>query len=169
MTRPPYLRGAVGDEPLTVSAWLRGLEDVRETLERWAGGLPPEGFWWTPGPPLNSVGGLLRHIAGASERLLAYALGEETEALRRSAAEELRASEEAPEALLGEALRVLAAVEARLGRLEPAQLEAVRPVGRAAVPAQAAFILHHLVEHAQHHAGQVIVMRKLWELQGPRG
>jgi uncharacterized damage-inducible protein DinB len=169
MTQPPYLRGEVEGKPLMVSVWLRGLEDVEETVVKWSEGLNAEGFWWTPGDGLNSIGGLIRHIGGASERLTRYAQGRPIpEELRRSAAQELSATAEAPEVILSAFYGSFSSVRAALSDLPPEALQAVHPVGRAAVPTKAAFILHHLVEHAQHHAGQVIVTRKLWKLNGRR-
>jgi uncharacterized damage-inducible protein DinB len=164
MKQPPFLRGEVPGEALIVSAWLRGLEEVAETAHRWTEGLSPEGFWWTPAPGVNPVGALLRHIGGASVRLHAYALGKDVpEAFRRTVAEDLQATGAAPESVLEEFRTALTLVTDGLRGLDGAALEAVRPVGRAQVPAKAAFILHHLVEHAQHHAGQVILTRKLWD------
>ena len=170
MTQPPYPRGEVDAASLMASVWLRGLEDVEETVAKWSDGLSAEGFWWTPGEGLNPVGGLVRHIGGASERLLYYALGRPVpEALKRTAPQELAATGEAPEEALEAFRATFARIRADLEALTPEAIETVHPVGRAAIPAKAAFVLHHLVEHAQHHAGQVIVMRKLWALQGARG
>lgn len=164
---PHFLRGRVGGAGLLPSAWLRGLDEVREIADRWAGGLPAEAFWWVPGPQLNPIGGLLRHIAGSSLRLLHYALGEPVpEELRQRARTELQPADEPPEAVLARFHAEMGQVQERLRALEPADLEAVREVGRDRYRVEAAFILHHLVEHAQHHAGQVIVLRKLWDARG---
>ncbi|MCS7083313.1 MAG: DinB family protein [Bacteroidetes bacterium] len=163
---PPFLRGPVPGLPPVVSAWLRGLEEVEETVRRWTADLEEEGFWWRPAPGLNPIGGILRHIARASRRLLAYGLdrplpadleglpvgAEEFEPLGQRSAE-VRAEFEQAWAELRAAYQGLA--EADLARLVH--------VGRRRIAVQAVFVLHHLVEHAQHHAGQLIVLRKLWE------
>ncbi len=149
-----------------VSVWLRSLEEVEETVLKWSAGLESEGFWWTPGADVNSIGGLVRHIGGASERLMRYAQGQPIpEELRRSGAQELSAASERPEVVLDAFYGSLSSIKAEMSDLTPEALQALHPVGRAAVPTKAAFILHHLIEHAQHHAGQLIVMRKLWNLR----
>lgn len=162
--QPPFLRGCIDGAGLLPSAWWRGLEEVREMADRWAGDLGREAFWWAPGPEMNPIGGLLRHIAGSSLRLLCYAVGEPVpDELRARAREELKPS---PEVEPGQVLRQfheeMARVQERIRGLTDAELAAQRVVGRQQVPAEAGFILHHLVEHAQHHMGQVIVLRKLW-------
>jgi len=45
--------------------------------------------------------------------------------------------------------------------VEEAALAEVVRVGHLGAEAPRAHVLHHLVEHAQHHAGQVIYARKL--------
>ena len=165
--QPPFVRGRVEGAALLPSVWVRGLEDVRETADRWAGGLSAEAFWWVPGPQLNSIGGLLRHIAGASLRLMHYAVGEPLPAeLLERAQRELQAEPgREPAQVLAEFHQDLARVQDRILGLGEADLGVVRELGRKRIPLEAAFILHHLVEHAQHHAGQIIVLRKLWDAQ----
>lgn len=164
VAQPPFLRGRVQGAGLLPSAWWRGLEEVREMADRWAGDLGREAFWWVPGPEMNPIGGLLRHIAGSSLRLLCYAVGEPIpDELRARAREELKPSPEVePAQVLRQFHEEMARVQERIRGLSDADLAAQRVVGRQQVPAEAAFILHHLVEHAQHHMGQVIVLRKLW-------
>jgi uncharacterized damage-inducible protein DinB len=45
--------------------------------------------------------------------------------------------------------------------VKEADLSALVRVGNQGVEAPRAHVLHHLVEHAQHHAGQVIYASKL--------
>lgn len=112
---------------------------------------------------MNPIGGLVRHIAGSSERLLCYALGQPlSEHLRGMVGNELTTTKEPPEQVLSEFAEALGRIREGLRQLQPADLEAVRLVGRKEVPVKAAFILAHLVEHANHHTGQIIVTRKLW-------
>ncbi|GAB6876168.1 DinB family protein [Thermaerobacter litoralis] len=160
----PFLRGRVEGAGLLPSVWWRGLQEVREMADRWAGDLEADAFWWVPGAAMNPIGGLLRHIAGSSLRLLCYAVGEPVpDELRARAREELPPSPELePAAVLRQFHEEMGRVQDRILRLTDADLAATRTVGRQQVPAEAAFILHHLVEHAQHHMGQIIVLRKLW-------
>ena len=161
---PPFLRGRVDGADLLRSSWWRGLEEVRETADRWAGDLPPEGFWWTPGEKVNPIGGIINHIAGSSLRLLHYALGEPLpDELRQRVEREFQPTGEAPAAVLARFHEEMARVQERLLGVSDADLAAVRLFPRREVSAEAMFILHHLVEHAQHHAGQIITMRKLWD------
>lgn len=82
-------------------------------------------------------------------------MGEEGEGGELSGAPEPK---EAVEARFREAWEVLLAA---FRRVEEAALAEVVRVGHLGAEAPRAHVLHHLVEHAQHHAGQVIYARKL--------
>lgn len=82
-------------------------------------------------------------------------MGEEGEEGELSGAPEPK---EAVEARFREAWEVLLAA---FRRVEEAALAEVVRVGHLGAEAPRAHVLHHLVEHAQHHAGQVIYARKL--------
>jgi len=106
----------------------------------WAFGLSEEAFWWQPKEGANPIGGLVRHITGSSLRLGSYALGLPLpEWAKRGREWELQGEKEPKEA----------------------DLSALVRVGNQGVEAPRAHVLHHLVEHAQHHAGQVIYASKL--------
>ncbi|WP_117238233.1 DinB family protein [Thermus sediminis] len=158
----PFLEPLVPGVPPAVSAWVRGLEEVRLHLERWVLDLPEEAFWWRPKEGANPIGGLVRHIAGSSLRLAAYALGLPLpEWAQRGREWELLGEPEPKEAV---AARFREAWDLLLEALEGVReedLAAPVPVGGQGVMAPRAHVLHHLVEHAQHHAGQVIYARKL--------
>lgn len=160
----PFLLGDVpGTTPLT-SAWLRGLEGVEGILERWADGLDPDGFWWVQGAEINPVGGLVRHIGGSSIRLLCYAQGRELpEAVQAGGKVELAPTGEPPAEVMATCRARLAEVAEALKALRPEDLDVMREVGRKKLPVRAVSILHHLLEHAHEHAGQVIVSRKIWD------
>jgi uncharacterized damage-inducible protein DinB len=113
---------------------------------------------------VNPIGGILRHIGGSSQRLLLYALGEPVpEELRRRFEWEFDPTGDPPAQVLAAFHEEVGRVQERLLRLRPEDLSAVRTFPRRDVDVEAMFILHHLVEHAQHHAGQVIALRKLWD------
>ena len=158
----PFLEPLVPGVPPAVSAWIRGLEEVRFHLERWAFGLSEEAFWWRPKEEANPIGGLVRHITGSSLRLGSYALGLPLpEWAKRGREWELQGEKEPKEAVVarfGEAWDAL--LQAFQG-VEEADLSALVRVGNQGVEAPRAHVLHHLVEHAQHHAGQVIYASKL--------
>jgi len=158
----PFLEPLVPGVPPAVSAWIRGLEEVRFHLERWAFGLSEEAFWWRPKEGANPIGGLVRHITGSSLRLGSYALGLPLpEWAKRGREWELQGEKEPKEAVVarfGEAWDAL--LQAFRG-VKEADLAALVRVGNQGVEAPRAHVLHHLVEHAQHHAGQVIYASKL--------
>ena len=163
---PPIFRGEIDHVPLMVSVWLRGLEDIEENLLAWTEGLSDEGLWWQPEPDFNTMGGLIKHMLGSSERLLAYAQGQTlSDAVRAAAKDELRPSGETVAELLTIAKTKLANVALGLKTFSETDLARVEHVGQKAIPVQVAFILHHLIEHAQLHMGQLILMRKLWNKQ----
>lgn len=159
---PPFLRGDLEGVLPVVSVWLRNLEEVSEMVDRWAADLEPAGFWWLPAPEANPVGGLVRHIGIASVRLLYRGRGEEIpEPFRSLPPEQLRPTHEAPEAVLEEFRGNMRFVREGLAALREADLEAPRQWG-SNPPVRALYIFDHICNHAQHHAGQIITTRKLW-------
>ena len=140
----PFLEPLEPGVSPAVSAWIKGLKEVALHLDKWAFDLPEEPFWRRPKEGANPIGGLVRHIAGSSLRLAHYALGVELPEWARKGRE-------------WELLGLLAAFR----RVEEAALAEVVRVGHLGAEAPRAHVLHHLVEHAQHHAGQVIYARKL--------
>lgn len=167
---PPFLRGDIeGVHPL-VSVWLRNLEEVEETVDRWAADLGPEGFWWVPAEGANAVGGLVRHVGMASARLYFRGTGQEIpQAYRLLPPEQLRVTHEPPAAVLEEFRANLRLVRDGLSRLEQPDLEAPCSWGDFA-PVPALYVFDHIAAHAQHHAGQIITTRKLWNaLKSPGG
>ncbi|MDW8424432.1 MAG: DinB family protein [Meiothermus sp.] len=158
---PPFLRGDVEGVPLIVSVWLRSLEEVEETVARWASDLGPAGFWWVPAPDTNPIGGLVRHIGGSSYRLMLRGTGQEIpEAVRIRPAEEMAPSGRNPQEVLAEFAEHMAKTKAALRTLTMGDLE--RVVRFAQYEVKAAYVLDHIAAHAQHHAGQIITTRKLW-------
>ncbi|MGM8837487.1 MULTISPECIES: DinB family protein [Thermus] len=158
----PFLEPLVPGVSPAVSAWIRGLEEVALHLEKWAFDLSEEAFWWRPKEGANPIGGLVRHITGSSLRLGAYALGLPLpEWAKRGREWELQGEAEPKEAVVA---RFREAWEGLLAGLKGVKEEALAEevaVGHLGVRAPRAHVLHHLVEHAQHHAGQVIYARKL--------
>ncbi|GLV47755.1 hypothetical protein TJA_09220 [Thermus sp. LT1-2-5] len=159
----PFLEPLVPGVPPVVSAWVRGLEEVALHLERWAFGLPEEAFWWRPKEGANPIGGLVRHITGSSLRLATYALSLPLpEWAKRGREWELLGEAEPKEEVVA---RFREAWEGLLSAFKEVREEALAEevaVGQQGVKAPRAHVLHHLVEHAQHHAGQVIYAAKLF-------
>lgn len=164
----PFLRGDIEGVLPVVSVWLRNLEEVSQTVDKWATGLSPEGFWWVPAPEANAIGGLVRHVGISSVRLYYRGTGQEIpEAYWLLPPEQLRVTHEPPAVVLEEFRENLHLVREGLSRLTQDDLEALRSWGDFA-PVRAIYVFDHIAAHAQHHAGQIITTRKLWESFDPR-
>jgi uncharacterized damage-inducible protein DinB len=157
---------------MTPDAWLRGplegvipelqpvahsLIQVREDLARIVPRISDDEMWNAPGGAA-SPGFHLRHLAGSTDRLLSYAVGEPlTNAQRRHLATE---KEPQPgldgETLLAEVDAVLERVLDHLATVEPTELEETRGVGRGELPSNVRGLLYHLAEHATRHVGQLV-------------
>lgn len=158
----PFLRGDIEGVLPIVSVWLRSLQEVEEMVERWASDLELEAFWWIPAEGTNAIGGLVRHIGGSSYRLWLRGSGQEIPpAIRTKPAQEMAPSGRPPAEVLAEFKDNMDKVKAGLGSLRPEDLE--RTIQFAStIPAKALYVFDHIAAHAQHHAGQIITTRKLW-------
>lgn len=133
---------------------------VKEDVEALAARLAPEQLWQTPGGAA-SIGYHLRHIGGATERLLTYARGETLTADQLAAAK--REATETPDlkTLVAEVLgRLDRALEQVRGTPRAALLED-RKVGRAGLPSNTLGLLFHAAEHATRHAGQAVTTARV--------
>lgn len=158
-----WLRGPVpGVNPYLMPAahaLVQALEDVTAAVA----GLTEEQTWAMPGGGA-AVGFHLRHMAGAIDRLLAYARGEQLAGKQRAALaleQEPGAPGEHAESLLPP-LRL--AVEGALERMTQApaeQLLEARKVGAKGLPSTVLGLLFHLAEHSQRHAGQVVTTARI--------
>jgi uncharacterized damage-inducible protein DinB len=169
-TRPePWLRGTVPGIPALLQpaahAFLMSVEDCEAAVRS----LPAE-LLWREHNGAASIGFHLRHLVGATDRLLTYARGDALTAAQKSALVGERTPGDPPpsaEALVAawrdgvdRALAQLAATP------EPTLLD-FRGVGRAQLPSNVLGLLFHAAEHASRHTGQVVTTAKL--LRAPRG
>jgi len=136
---------------------------AREDVDRAIEGVGGEDLWARPGG-VASIGFHLAHLAGSTDRLLAYARGESlSENQRAELARERAADAERPEA---EQL-VTAFHEAiqrgldQLSATPESTLGESRAVGRAAAGSSVLGLLFHVGEHAARHAGQIVTTRKV--------
>jgi uncharacterized damage-inducible protein DinB len=136
---------------------------VREELTELIAGLDAAQLWARPGGAA-SVGFHLRHIAGATDRLLTYARGALLDdAQSRAAREEngpARPGESAVTLLDG----AHAAIDRALAQLRAtpeSSLFEPRGVGRRQLPSNVLGLLFHAAEHAQRHCGQAATTAKI--------
>ena len=156
----PWLHGPIeGVHPL-LAPILYSFQQAREDLARYTEGLTFDQIWAAP-HGFGSVGFHLRHIAGSTDRLVAYLRGQPLSdgQMARLAAEKEPGGADREE-LLTEMDRVFRAAEAVVRGLDPAGLTAARFVGRKRLPTTVAGLLTHIAEHTQRHVGQAISAAK---------
>ncbi len=145
-----------------VSIWIRSLEDLEESIELWTKDLSQEDFFWIAACDLNPIAGLIKHIAGSSKRLLSYAQGIRIDEKHKpTAAQEMKVQGISPQIILENFKTDLDLVKKGILAFDDKRLNTMRKIGNYETELKAAFILQHLVEHAQLHLGQIIVISKL--------
>jgi|DewCreStandDraft_5_1066085.scaffolds.fasta_scaffold00166_4 uncharacterized damage-inducible protein DinB len=160
----PWLRPDEEEVAARQADLIKGIEQALYLLEAALRDLPEEALWWEPAPTVASIGARMQHLLGASQRLETYAFGADydPEALAQMAEREWAPSHRSKVDLLDEARTVFGEVIARIRTLDDAALDERRPVGRRRVLVRRSVILHHLVEHAAHHVGQILLLARLW-------
>lgn len=156
-----WLRGPLEGVPTQLQPVAHALVQALEDVERAAAPLTPEELWARPGGAA-SVGFHLRHLAGSTDRLLAYARGEQ---LSPEQFAFLRAEEEESGAGAEELLAaVRTAVERALEQLRAtpeSTLDEPREVGRGRLPSSVRGLLYHVGEHTARHAGQAVTTARV--------
>jgi uncharacterized damage-inducible protein DinB len=157
----PWLSGPVDGVDPHLQPVAHALLQAREDAARAVDGLRPEHLWVMPGGAA-SVGFHLRHIAGATERLLAYARGEPLtdEQVAAARAEASPGPEQDAGVLLARAQAALDTALAQVRSTDGSTLLERREVGRAKLPSTVLGLLFHAAEHAQRHVGQLIATAK---------
>lgn len=158
-----WLRGAVEGYAAQLQPVVHSLLQVREEIAQHAADLTTEELWARPGGA-GSIGFHLRHIAGATDRLLTYARGE---SLTPEQIAWLKA-EGVPGDPPASAAETVALAEAAIDRAlaqvrttDVATLADPRGVGRAQLPTTVLGLVFHAAEHATRHAGQIATTRKV--------
>jgi uncharacterized damage-inducible protein DinB len=162
-----WLRGPVPGVPALLQPvahmLLHTQDDAREALE----GLTPDQVWARPGGGA-SIGFHLRHLIGALDRLLTYALGA---ALDERQVAYLK-NEGEPGEPPADASTLAAELDAAIARAlrllretADTSLLEVRSVGRRQIPTTVFGLLVHAGEHSARHAGQMISLRKVLSLE----
>lgn len=156
-----WLTGPVpGVDPMlmpVVHALLQVRDDVRRALD----GLSDDQVWQRVGASAT-IGFHALHIAGATDRLLTYARGEQLSAVQVAAArEESRISGLDAAALNARVEHALEAALEQVRHTPVSTLTAARDVGRDHLPSTVIGLLFHAAEHAARHAGQMATLRRI--------
>ena len=133
-------------------------DDVRVALD----GLSPAQIWTRPGGGA-SVGYHVRHLIGALDRLLTYALGGALDPQQMAYLKKEGDPGDPP----ADAATLIAEVDAATARAlellretDEATLLEPRAVGRKQLPTTVLGLLAHAGEHSARHAGQAITLRR---------
>jgi hypothetical protein len=157
-----WLRGPIEGVDAELQPAAHALVQALEDVERATAGLSEDNLWRRPGSAA-SAGFHLKHLSGATDRLLSYARGEGlTEDQRAWLATEATDGEPVG-GVAPLVARFRSIVEAGLVQLRatpPAALAEPRAIGRAKLPTTVLGCLVHAAEHASRHAGQLITTLK---------
>lgn len=117
---------------------------------------------WSERPGLTPVGFHLRHLAGATDRLLTYARGED---MSEQQLAEMKQEKQPGNASAAELVsRLKSTLERALAQLRSTpedSLYVVRQVGRGKLPSTTIGLMFHAAEHAHRHFGQIATTLKI--------
>ena len=156
----PWLRGTQTEVPAVQRAVLHAFQAAEEELDKWCSSLTDEEIHQRPAG-LASVAFHLRHIPGSIDRLLTYADGGElTDGQLQSMKAEGAATGTTSECLqfLSDGLKAAAD---RVRKMNLADFDQPRYVGRKRMPTTVGGLLVHVADHAQRHVGQAITTARV--------
>src|SRR5579872_3545338 len=156
----PWLRGPLAGVDTFVAPLLYSFQMAREDLAKCTAGLTTEQIWATP-HGFGSVGFHLRHIAGATDRLMTYVTGGQLSSDQMAVLKTEKELGATGEELLAGIDRAFESAEAVARSLDPTRLADPRGVGRRHLPTTVIGLLVHIAEHTQRHVGQAISAAKL--------
>jgi uncharacterized damage-inducible protein DinB len=156
----PWLRGPLPGVDTFIAPLLYSFQMAREDLAKYTAGLTIEQIWATP-HGFGSVGFHLRHIAGATDRLMTYVSGGQLSNFQMAALKAEKETGATREELLAGIDRAFESAEAVVRALDPSRLADPRGVGRKQLPSTVIGLLVHIAEHTQRHVGQAISAAKL--------
>lgn len=158
-----WLRGPVEGYPAELQPVVHALLQVREEVQQHASDLTTDQLWARPGGA-GSIGFHLRHIAGATDRLLTYARGEALDSEQIAWLKSEGIPGEPPATATETVAVALAGIDRALEQVratDVSRLHEARGVGRAKLPTTVLGLVFHVAEHASRHAGQIATMRKV--------
>lgn len=137
--------------------------DAIEEIELEAAELTHEELWARPGG-VASVGFHIVHVAGSTDRLITYALGN---ALNDAQREYLKAESTVPDASVTAATLIARMAElmkrslADIASIPPEKYQEIRYVGRARLESTTWGLVFHAADHASRHAGQLVTTARI--------
>jgi uncharacterized damage-inducible protein DinB len=157
-----WLRGPVPGVDPTLMPAAHALLQTMEDAQAATADLSVDELWRKPGTAAP-VGFHLKHVAGATDRLLTYARGERLNDARRAALadERFAGTPLADAATLLTTLR--STIDAALDQIRATPVSVLhepRQVGRSAASTVLGLIVH-AAEHSQRHAGQIVTTVKI--------
>jgi uncharacterized damage-inducible protein DinB len=156
----PWLRGTHADVPAAGRAVLHALDLALDDLTKWTEGLTDAEIHSQP-LGLTSIAFHLRHIAGATDRILTYAEGGQLSAEQLAVLKAESAGDESLAALLAAVEASFSTAAQRIRVLASADLNTSRAVGRKQLPTSIGGALIHVADHTQRHVGQVVTTAKV--------
>jgi uncharacterized damage-inducible protein DinB len=160
-TSEVWMRGPIDGFAPLLQPVAHSLLQVIEDLESLAGAIEDADLWACPGNAA-SLGFHIRHIAGATDRLLTYARGE---ALTGDQLAFLKGERTPDTATVQQHIaRTISSLNDALAHVRTTpetDLLEPRKVGRAGLPSTTLGLLFHAAEHATRHAGQAITTAKI--------
>ena len=156
----PWLRGTHIEVPAAGRAVLHALDLALDDLTKWTEGLSDVEVHSQP-LGLTSIAFHLRHIAGATDRILTYAEGNQLSAEQLAVLKAEAAGNESLAELLAELRLSFSNAAERICVLATADLNTFRGVGRKQLPTSLGGALIHVADHTQRHVGQVVTTAKV--------
>jgi uncharacterized damage-inducible protein DinB len=156
----PWLRGTHAEVPAAGRAVLHALDLALDDLTKWTAGLTDAEVHAQP-LGLTPIAFHLRHIAGATDRILTYAEGGQLSAEQLAALKAESAGDESLAALLAAVEASFSNAADRIRVLATADLNTPRAVGRKQLPTSIGGALIHVADHTQRHVGQVVTTAKV--------
>jgi uncharacterized damage-inducible protein DinB len=156
----PWLRGTHSDVSAVARAVLHALDLALDDLTKWTEGLSDVEVQAQP-LGLTPVAFHLRHIARATDRILAYAEGGQLSSEQLSALKGESAGAETLAELMAEVEASFSNAAERVRVLGTADFDTPRAVGRKQLPTSIGGALIHVADHTQRHVGQVVTTAKV--------
>ena len=156
-----WLTGPIEGVPPVLMPAAHSFLHVKQELPDLLSGLTVEQIWRKPGASA-SIGFHAIHLAGATDRLLTYARGEQLSAAQLETAK----GERHRQGLSTEQIieTVGAALDRAIDQLRTtpsAIIGETREVGRQRLPSTVLGLIFHAAEHATRHAGQIRTLRNI--------